>query len=123
MRVVGPHICSACFEAKDEPYVDFEVFWDGPVLVHEDTMAMNPIDDLYLCKPCLQSAAGLVDLGDVEVERAELEKVRAELLELRKDRVDAVRRLDAVEGALTGRQTAKKTPVKPAAKKKVALDA
>ena len=111
MRIAENHpgLCSCCFEAKlSDSYVDFEVFWDGPVVpVEGDARFGQPsvaIDDLWLCRPCLVQAARLLGLGDVEAATAELEAARAELVLLRKERLDAVKRLDAVETAFEGRQ-------------------
>lgn len=111
MRIAESHpgLCSCCFEAKlSDPYVDFEVFWDGPVVpVEGDARFGQPamaIDDLWLCRSCLVQAAALIGLGDVEATKAELAAANEELLTLRKERLDAAKRLEAVEGALEGRQ-------------------
>lgn len=111
MRIAEKHpgLCSCCFQAKlSDPYVDFEVFWDGPVVpVEGDARFGQPqvaIDDLWLCKPCLVQAAALIGLGDVEATKVELEAAKAELVAVRKERLDAVKRLEAVDTALEGRQ-------------------
>lgn len=115
MRIAESHpgLCSNCFQAKlSDPYVDFEVFWDGPVVpVEGDARFGQPtvaIDDLWICKPCMVQAAALLGLGDVAESEAKLAEANAELLVLRKERLDALKRLEAVEGALDGRQKAPK---------------
>ena len=113
MRLTSQQICSHCFTAESSECVDFEVFWDGPMLTDSDGVPTSSIDDLFLCRPCLAEGASLMGFGDVSKERAELEVLKAEVVKLRKERVEAARRLDAVDTALSGRQTARKTPRKP----------
>jgi hypothetical protein len=109
-----PGLCSRCFLSKvnvdgDKPYVDFQVFWDGPVIPAPPSGNFDPdppatIDDLFLCFDCLSEAAKLIGFGDVSAMQAELAAANEELLTLRKERLDAVKRLDAVESAFEGRQ-------------------
>jgi hypothetical protein len=57
MRVADPNpvYCSACFQQQPtKVHIDFEVAWDGPV-INEDGLRV-PIDDLYLCENCLETA-------------------------------------------------------------------
>lgn len=112
-----------------EEYVDLEATYEGPFVVQETSEGVPvpplSVNDLILCESCLTEAASLVGLGRVEEEKAELEALRAEVLELRKARIEAERRLDAVEGAFEGRAKAnlRKTPAKPRkASKKVDED-
>lgn len=119
----SPGLCAVCFDHKfNVPYVDFEVFYDGPIVMLEfnNELAQRPIDDLFICKPCLVQAGALVGLGDVEKAEGELKELREEVARLRSERTDAVKRLDAVHTAVEGRQTLKKPVVKKPAAKKVA---
>ena len=122
MRVpeVNPPLCSACFTSKiDQKFVDFEVFWDGPVVPlagkYDERFAQPSIaiDDLFVCEDCMRQAAGLIGLGDVEEANTELEALRAEVLELRRERLESNKRLEAVSGALEGRKAAPKPDPKP----------
>lgn len=122
MRVpeINPPLCSACFISKiDQKFVDFEVFWDGPVVPlegkHDERFAKPSvaIDDLFICEDCMKQAAGLIGLGDVEEAVAELEGLRAEVLELRRERLESNKRLEAVSGALEGRKAVPKPESKP----------
>lgn len=105
-----PGLCSRCFLSKlDNPYVDFQVFWDGPVVPGAatdsfDALPSNPIDDLFLCHDCLVEAGNLIGLGDVVDLENQVAVLTDELVVLRRERLDAVKRLDTVETALTGRQ-------------------
>jgi hypothetical protein len=105
---------------EGEEYVDLDAVFDGPTVVQETPEGVPlppfPVNDLILCQSCLTEAGALVGLGDVDKEREELESLRAEVLELRKLRIEAERRLDAVESAFEGR--AKRTSKKAVAPRK-----
>ena len=118
-------ICSGCYRCQPElPYVDFEAFYDGPIVYEKDgrdvELVQRPVDDLYLCKDCLVQAGVMVGLGDVEKVEKELLVLRGEVAKLRSERTDAVKRLDAVHTAVEGRQSLKKPVEKKPAVKKVA---
>lgn len=57
MKIADPNpvYCSCCFQQQPTKlHIDFEVAWDGPV-INEDGLRV-PIDDLYLCENCIESA-------------------------------------------------------------------
>lgn len=57
MKIADPNpvYCSSCFNQNPKAvHVDFEVAWDGPV-INTDGLRV-PIDDLYVCESCLESA-------------------------------------------------------------------
>lgn len=115
MFITDVRICSKCLMTNvGEEYVDLEGTYEGPTVaqVTSEGVPIPPfvIDDLILCESCLREAAALIGLGDVSESAAELEALRAEVLELRKARVEAERRLEAIERAFEGR-------AKPAPKK------
>lgn len=54
-----PPYCASCFNAVDEPHVDFEAAYDGPVI--PGTPVPVPVDDLVICESCLEEAFNLLD--------------------------------------------------------------
>lgn len=76
----NPSHCSSCFSQKPHMrHVDFSAFWDGPVFDDVAGGKKMTIDDLILCEDCIRTAASLVDLGNVEAERQEVDQLKAEL--------------------------------------------
>ena len=71
----NPPFCSCCFQAKPQTlHIDFEAAFDGPVINNEDNIKMS-IDDLIICKDCLEAAAqivGFVNAIELKVENREL---------------------------------------------------
>lgn len=67
--------CASCYgQYTDRDYIDFESFWDGPVIDHANGMK-QPIDDLIICETCLKDAAKFIGLGyakDLKDENREL---------------------------------------------------
>ena len=103
-------VCSACYMYRQgDEYIDFETTWEGPMVVEEfhgvEIPAPEPghLDDLILCESCLRLAGRMIGMGDVQETQVELEQLRTEVLELRKSRIDAERRLEGIESALDGR--------------------
>jgi hypothetical protein len=57
MKIADPNpvYCSCCFQQQPgQVHIDFQVAWDGPV-INEDGLRV-PIDDLYLCRNCIETA-------------------------------------------------------------------
>ena len=68
-----PH-CSSCFQAKPQmEHVDFGAAWDGPVVPGEGVV-QHVIDDLIICRRCLEEAGLLIGLGDVGKLKDELQE-------------------------------------------------
>lgn len=62
LRDTPPTYCSACFNQNVElQHVDFEAYWDGPVLDMEGSIKV-PIDDLVLCETCLSAGAMIIGM-------------------------------------------------------------
>lgn len=62
MRISGrpPTYCSSCHgQYTDRTYVDFDAYWDGPVM-EEPNQVKVAIDDLIICDECLGAAATLL---------------------------------------------------------------
>lgn len=72
-----PPYCSCCFNQKNMEHIDFECYFDGPV-IDQASGIKQMIDDLILCKECVETAARL--LGMVYSAKAvkELAALRAE---------------------------------------------
>lgn len=91
LRDTPPTYCSGCFcQDVEKVHVDFEAYWDGPVLDTEGSIKV-PIDDLVLCEDCLTAGAmliGMVHNKQMRKENYELGKAiedkDAELEEMRK---------------------------------------
>lgn len=85
-----PPFCSSCFQHSTGNHVDFEAFYDGPVIEKDGTKI--PVDDLILCEECVRRAGELLGMIDpkralnVEEEaKAQLDAMKVELTA--KDRV------------------------------------
>jgi hypothetical protein len=84
-----PH-CSSCFQAKPQvTHVDFGAFYDGPAI--GEGVTMHVIDDLIICRDCLERAGTLIGLGDIVEVRDELRHAESENDNL----METVRRLKA----------------------------
>ena len=99
--------CSSCFGSPlNEEFVDFEADWDGPLIARQTDMGVelppHSIDDLNICAICLREAARLIGMSN-EADATRLAEVEAELVELRLARIEAERRLTAIQKALQGR--------------------
>lgn len=67
--------CSSCHgQYLDRKHVDFESYFDGPVIDAESGIKVS-IDDLIICDQCLQNAGKLVGLFPAD----ELKKENEEL--------------------------------------------
>lgn len=54
-----PH-CASCYGVTEgSRYIDFEAYYDGPVI---PGAIPKPVDDLILCESCLKEAFDLLDL-------------------------------------------------------------
>jgi hypothetical protein len=72
-----PAHCSSCFQARPtETHVDFGAFFDGPVI--GEGVTRHVIDDLIICRTCLERAGVLVGLGNVVEVRDELQNAESE---------------------------------------------
>jgi hypothetical protein len=95
-----PTHCAACFQQRlGEPHVDFEAYYDGPVIDSESGVKMS-IDDLVLCEVCVGKAAELLGYVKNEEAATELERLRKEVGELRALRARNSRKLSAIEKAV-----------------------
>lgn len=66
---ITPTYCSSCHCQNAElRHVDFEAYWDGPVLGDDVKV---PIDDLVLCEDCLKAGGLLIGLIDNKAMRTE----------------------------------------------------
>lgn len=67
--------CSSCHgQYLDRKHVDFESYYDGPVIDTESGIKVS-IDDLIICDQCLKNAGALVGLfpaDDLKQENQEL---------------------------------------------------
>ncbi len=67
--------CASCYgQYTDRDYIDFESYWDGPVIDVHNGMK-QPIDDLIICESCLRDAAKTIGLDyakDLKNENREL---------------------------------------------------
>jgi hypothetical protein len=91
-----PVVCSVCLQppmVRDNElvYVDFEVFYDGPVVTRYGERAesgqtvAHPVDDLIICEECLRAGAALIGLADSEKTDAVIDDMRAEIDALKKE--------------------------------------
>lgn len=67
MRIsdIPPAYCVSCHKAgPGEEFVDFEAYYDGPVIQEEHYKYQ--VDDLIICKDCLLDAGKLIGIGDVQ---------------------------------------------------------
>lgn len=80
MRLIekAPAFCSSCHQQKPNTlHVDFDAYWDGPVLDAANGMKQS-IDDLIICKDCLTAAGILIGMEDgVKVRQENRELGRA----------------------------------------------
>ena len=84
----SPPYCSSCFQQKPAiRHVDFEVYWDGPII--DGAGFKQPIDDLVVCEDCIKAAGELIDLSEHKKLLHERNELKAEVQELRKYRIDA----------------------------------
>lgn len=79
MKVADPNpvYCSCCFQQQPTKiHIDFQVAWDGPV-INEDGLRV-PIDDLYLCEDCIESAyaAYRIAMGYKPITRLQRKKAK-----------------------------------------------
>lgn len=73
----APAYCSSCFQQKpQERHIDFEAYWDGPVI---DGSVKVAIDDLVLCAKCVEDAAKLLGYtaGAEDKLEAKAEEIKA----------------------------------------------
>lgn len=76
-----PVACACCYQQHiDRRHVDFEVFYDGPVMPGTDP---RPIDDLVICENCVTTAAKLIGLTRED-------EMKARIVELEGERAAAV---------------------------------
>lgn len=63
MKIANPRpsYCSCCFNQADVEHIDFECYFDGPV-IDQASGVKQVIDDLYLCKNCIESGASLLGM-------------------------------------------------------------
>lgn len=102
----GPY-CSACFGAyHDRQHVDFEAYYDGPVIEGSVRVA---IDDLVLCELCLENAANL--LGFEAGAKAKIEKKNAEIKRLSEQLLKQERYALKLQEAFDSKPTRVKTAV------------
>jgi hypothetical protein len=91
-----PVVCSVCLQppmVRDNElvYVDFEVFYDGPVVTRYGERAQDgqtvahPVDDMIICEECLRAGAALIGLADSERAEEELLRLNARIAELEKE--------------------------------------
>ena len=85
MRLANPKppYCSACFQHSTGEHVDFEVFWDGPVIDSEGHK--YTIDDLFLCESCVKTAARLLGWQEPSGESEERAAMEEEIQSLKRE--------------------------------------
>lgn len=99
----GPY-CSSCFgQYPDRQHVDFEAYWDGPVINGSVKVA---IDDLIVCENCVKRAAEL--LGMTEGAEDKLAKQRSEIERLKGDLAKAEKYNKKLQEAFEARPTRQK---------------
>lgn len=104
-----PVKCSGCFSTKrDQPHVDFESAWDGP-LIDPERPRSGHIDWLVLCQDCLARAHALLP-----EQRDRHAALKAENAQLRAQVEEAENYASKVEDALSYRPPTR--PRKPGPK-------
>jgi len=94
-----PPYCSSCFQQKPAvEHIDFEVYWDGPIL--QGAGHKQPIDDLIVCADCLRTAGELIGLSEHKKLLHQRNELMEEVKELRKFREDTVKQLEEIEATL-----------------------
>lgn len=103
MKIANPNPthCASCFSQKlGMRHVDFESYYDGPVLDAANGMKQT-IDDLIICEECLRTAAKFVGMVDADEDvQEELEKLRKEVGQLRALRARQAQKIARIEKAL-----------------------
>lgn len=64
-----PYCCCCHSDCVGKVTIDFEAYYDGPVLEAEHYKYQ--VDDLYLCEDCIKTAGRLVGMGDIEALKVE----------------------------------------------------
>lgn len=125
-----PTFCARCHgQYTDRRHVDFEAYYDGPVLERDGIKVA--IDDLILCEECWAEAAPLFGFSrdeDPEVvrlrsetaaQRAELGRLSAYISRLEKTLAQRPEQLPAAEKRSPGRPRKDGSPAQPRAKELV----
>lgn len=102
MKIANPNpaYCAACFSQKlGMRHIDFEAYFDGPVIDEANGMKQC-IDDLVICEECIETAATKIGMvRDAEAQET-IEKLRAEIGQLRALRARNAQKLARIEKAL-----------------------
>ena len=62
LAAISPSRCSSCHgQYPERQHVDFDAYWDGPV-IDENNGMKQAIDDLIICEDCLKAAATLIGM-------------------------------------------------------------
>lgn len=102
--------CAACYGQYEGGGIDFEAAFDGPTLKGVEVAVGQPmaIDDLFICRKCLQTAAKfldppLVNAPDLIAHNGVLEERIAELEEQDRLNVKAIADLQRANDTLSVR--------------------
>lgn len=98
---IPPHACSSCFgQYTDRRHVDFNAFYDGPVMDAAENVAGGKgvsIDDLVLCEECVLAASKLLGCEPFPAER--IEELEAALVESKATEAATRNAYEAVQAA------------------------
>ncbi|UTI65615.1 hypothetical protein NBH00_05240 [Paraconexibacter antarcticus] len=96
-----PTACASCFgQYPERRHVDFGAAYDGPTVEGDSPLAgvtTVAIDDLIICEECLCAAAALLGLRDDGETATEVERLTAQVDDLRARNLgalDYIRRVD-----------------------------
>lgn len=112
-----PRYCAACHgQYPKRKHVDFEAYYDGPVINEENNIKMG-IDDLVLCEECLSNAAmliGMVNKKEWIKENFELGKAVEKKNDVIKAQNQVISDLEhTVKTILDGKGTIKRSATRP----------
>jgi len=106
-----PAFCSGCHgQTPDYRHIDFESYWDGPVLDLANGMKQC-IDDLILCEQCVKEAAHMLGWMDAKRQQLETKRLQDELETAQQNIAKLERHSRALAAALQDR------PSPPSAKR------
>jgi hypothetical protein len=103
-----PFFCASCHgRPEGAVYVDFEAYYDGPVINAEDNIKAT-IDDLIICNECLDTAARLLGYVPESTDETARANVELKAAAAKQSRVIAsqAKRLELIEKAAVGDRAA-----------------